>query len=195
VIEREVKAVVADPAGVVARLVAAGARPTFRGTMADRRFDRAGEFFGRDEVVRLREYRAVDGHPVRTQVGWKGPVSVDRGAKLRQEIEVEVSGDAIGLLTALGFAPIHAIDRRIEVFEYRGATVRLEWYPRMDVLVEVEGTEEAIDAAMTATGIDRAAFTAESLTAFVARYAARGLQPAVALSELGGGAPDWDPVS
>ncbi len=82
-----------------------------------------------------------------------------------------------------------------EVFEFRGATIRLEWYPRMDVLVEVEGTEEAIDAAMAATGIERNAFTAESLTAFVERYAARGLQPAVALSELGGGPPSWDPLS
>lgn len=191
-IEREVKAVAVDPIGVAARLDAAGSRRTFRGLMADRRFDRRGEFAGRDEVVRLRTFHAAQDGPARTIIGWKGPVTVERGAKLRAEIEVEALGEAEGLLRALGFDAVHAVDRYVEVFECRAATVRLEWYPRMDVLVEVEGPEAAIDAAIEVTGIDRQAFTAESLSAFVARYAARGLAPAVALAELGSARPSWE---
>ena len=181
-----------DPKAVAARLEAAGSRRVFRGLMADRIFDRQGEFAGRDEVVRLRTFRADEGSPARTIIGWKGPVTVEKGAKVRAEIEIEAAGEAEALLRALGFDSVRAIDRYVEVFECRAATVRLEWYPRMDVLVEVEGPEVAIAAAIEVTGIDRQAFTAESLTAFVARYAARGHPPAVALAELGSARPSWD---
>ena len=51
-----------------------------------------------------------------------------------------------------------------------GATLRIEWYPRMDVLMEVEGTPAAIEAIIAATGIARAEFTSDALAAFTARY-------------------------
>ena len=64
------------------------------------------------------------------------------------------------------------------------ATARLERYPRMDVLVEVEGEPAAIERAIVASGIPRSAFTAESLAEFVRRFQERTGVPA----ELSGGA-------
>ena len=69
-------------------------------------------------------------------------------------------------LEALGFAPVHAIDRWIEVYQLGSAEARLEWYPRMDVLFEVEGDEAGIERLITATGLPRASFTSEALDAF-----------------------------
>ena len=49
------------------------------------------------------------------------------------------------------------------------AVIRFEQYPRMDVLVEVEGPPPAIEHAISALGMRRDAFTAERLLAFVDR--------------------------
>jgi len=51
--------------------------------------------------------------------------------------------------------------------------LRLEWYPAMDVLLEVEGEPAAIEQAIGATGLAREAFLPESLPYFVERYEAR----------------------
>jgi hypothetical protein len=78
---------------------------------------------------------------------------------------------------------VHLIEREIETWRLGGATVRLERYPRMDVLVEVEGEPAAIERAVLLSGIPRTEYTAESLTEFVRRYEGRtGLA-----AELAGG--------
>ena len=189
-IEREIKATVADPAAVTARLVAAGAIRDFLGLMSDHRFDRNGTLSAKEEVLRVRRFSAV-GSPDRIVLGWKGPVAVDRGAKLREEIEVDATGDVDGLLRAIGFHEVHAIDRFVEIYRLGEAIIRLEWYPRMDVLIEVEGSEPAIAAAVSVLGIPRSQFSAEALTVFVARYLMAGGRPALSLAELGDGEPSW----
>jgi adenylate cyclase class IV len=170
-VELELKGVVPDPAATRAALIYAGATPGFRGMLCDRRFDRDGEFAGRDEVVRLRTYRGVDGG-LRTQLGWKGPTTRSpEGYKRRVERELEVQGgDPAALLAALGLVEVHAIDRYIEVYSLAEGHARMEWYPRMDVLMEVEGTPEAIETIIAATGIPRSEFTSDALVAFTARY-------------------------
>jgi predicted adenylyl cyclase CyaB len=180
--ELELKAVVADPDGFRHRLRAAGAVPRFAGRMTDIRYDRAMELSTREEVLRVRTFRHPDG---RTEaiVGWKGPTmrSPD-GYKLRDEIELPVSGinaDPGRLLAALGYRPVHAIEREVEVYRVGDATVRLEVYPRMDVLLEVEGDPAAIEQAIAVSGIPRAEFTAEPLIEFVRRFEQRSGQPAV----------------
>lgn len=191
-VERELKAVVADPGGLKARLVAVGARIRFAGRMADRRFDRGGELAVRDEVLRIREYRGADGL-TRTTVSWKGPATVEAGYKLRAEDEFEAAdAEAVTrVVTALGYLPVHAIDREVEYYDFGDAIVRLEWYPRMDVLMEVEGPAEAIDHAVAMLGIARDQYRTDSLAAFVARYEARtGHRAAVSLAELGDPARD-----
>jgi adenylate cyclase class IV len=184
--ELELKAVVPDLQELRERLLAAGAVERFRGRMSDRRYDRSdGELARRDEVLRVRSFHHPDGR-VSSVLGWKGPVerSPD-GYKGRAEVELPVSGgDASphALLTALGYAIVHAIDREVEVFDLAGATVRSERYPRMDALVEVEGQPAAIEHAIRVVGIPRDRFTADSLAAFVRRFEERsGLTALLAL--------------
>jgi len=186
--------VVADPAALRRRLADAGAVPGFRGRMDDRRMDRHGELAGRDEVLRVRRYRAP-GEPPRSVMTWKGPVSRSpEGHKLRRELDLplEPGGDPLRVLEALGYLVTQAIDRYVEYYTLEGATVRLEWYPRMDVLVEVEGTVVAIEAAITALGMPRDDFLPDALAEFAARWAARtGRQPVLDLMGLDGEPPEW----
>jgi hypothetical protein len=171
-----------DPPAVRQRLLAAGARPGFAGLMLDRRFDRGGELLGRDEVLRLRVFRGADGSE-QFKLGWKGPTGVTPdGYKTRRELEYGIEPSELPpdeLLKALGFEESQRIDRYVEYFLFGSTAVRLEWYPRMDVLIEVEGDAAGIETALRATGVPRSAFTADSLTSFAARYAARTGTPAV----------------
>ncbi|HEY7611764.1 MAG TPA: class IV adenylate cyclase [Gemmatimonadales bacterium] len=171
--ELELKAVVPDPEQLRARMRAAGAEPRFAGRMTDVRYDRGGELALRDHVLRVRTFRSADGR-VESVAAWKGPTqrSAD-GYKLREEIELPVGGDAGGLLQALGYRPVQVIDREVEIWRLGRATARLERYPRMDTLVEVEGEPAAIEQAVAATGIPRREFTAEPLLEFVRRFEER----------------------
>lgn len=194
--ELELKAIVPDPAALRRRLAIAGARPGFRGLMEDRRYDRDGVLAARDEVLRIRRFVHANGH-VEAELTWKGTTrrSSD-GYKLREELSCRLAGgpDSPGaILEALGYQVIQAIDRWVEMFELGQAVLRVEWYPRMDVLLEVEGSPEAIEDAIGATGLPRDGFTAEMLVDFVRRYDARGARPAVlAVAGLGGDRPAWE---
>jgi hypothetical protein len=65
--------------------------------------------------------------------------------------------------------------------------VRFEHYPRLDDLVEVEGTPEQIERAIVALGLPREGFTDERLPDFVRRFEARtGQRAALCESELRG---------
>jgi adenylate cyclase class IV len=182
--ELELKAVVPDPDALRARLRASGGRERFRGRMSDRRFDRAGELAARDEVLRVRSYRHPDGH-VEAILGWKGPMRLSPdGYKQREELELPIASAGASVapqafLAALGYDVIHAIDREVEIYDVGGATVRLEHYPDMDPLLEVEGAPAAIEGAIELTGIRREAFTADSLADFVRRFETRTGRPAV----------------
>lgn len=181
--ELELKAVIPDPEVLRARLLAAGAVLRFIGRMSDRRYDRSGGELGlRDQVLRVRTFHPADGRATAI-LGWKGPVERSpEGYKRRAEIKLPVTGGERGaphaLLAALGYDVVHAIDREVEVYELEGATLRIERYPRMDPLLEIEGSPAAIERAVDATGIPRAEFTADSLTEFVRRYELRSGQPA-----------------
>jgi len=187
--------VIADPDVVRARLVAAGARPGFHGLMSDVRYDKDGELIARDEVLRLRVFEPEHG-VCETILGWKGPTRITAdGYKTRPELEYEIrprTGPPEGLLQALGYRRIHAIDRYVEYYHLGTADLRLEWYPRMDVLIEVEGDAQGIEAGLLAVGLPRADFSAESLTAFAARYGERtGRAAVLSAADLGGELPSW----
>lgn len=190
--ELEVKAVVAEPALLRVRLASAGAVAGFAGRMEDRRYDRAGELTARDEVLRVRTFRHGGGR-VEARVSWKGPTSRAAGGyKRREEIELAAEGaEPPGLLLErLGYTVVHAIDRDVEYFTLAGATLRLERYPRMDVLLEIEGAAAAIERAVAATGIPRAAFTADALADFAARYETRTGRAAVLAGEVASSATE-----
>lgn len=188
-IELELKAVVADSAALLARLHAAGAREEFVGRMLDRRLDFPdGSLTSRDEVVRVRMYWDSAG-VTKASLDWKGPASMEAGYKRREEIGAEsADGDTIiEILQRIGLRVTHAIDRDIRQFSLEGATVRMEHYPRMDDLVEVEGDTAAIERAIARLGMARGEFSADNLAGFAARYTARTGQPAIVgpVAEIG----------
>lgn len=158
-----------------ARLHRHGHSPDFAGQMIDRRFDRDGEFTRANEVVRVRSFELADGSH-REVLGWKGPTRVnDAGYKSREELESTISGGATAamILRKLHFEAVHEITRYVEVFSVGDATVRLEWYPDCDTLVEIEGDGPAIEQAIVVTGLARETFSAEPLATFAARFTDR----------------------
>jgi len=173
--ELEVKARVEDPDALARALLRAGAERVFQGEMIDRRFDRKGRLEQKDEVLRLRLYRPADGGAVWGELGWKGPKSTRGDYRHRVEWQTRVTDPeaVLSILPRLGFDVSIRIDRRIEQWRLGGAVVRIEWYPEMDVLVEVEGEPEDIERAIGATGLPRTAFLAESLPHFVRAYERR----------------------
>jgi len=193
--ELELKTVVADPPALRARLQDAGASRGFRGMMRDRRLDRAGALAARDEVLRVRSYEAGSPSASRAVLAWKGPVSLSpEGYKRREELEcgAEDGPALLAVLEALGYRPVQVIDRYVEVYELSGTAVRLEWYPRMDVLAEIEGTPAGMEAVIARLGLVRSECLPEALFAFTLRYEARTGRPAVlAEADLAGEPPTW----
>jgi adenylate cyclase class IV len=188
--------VVPDPAELRQRLLANGARPGFAGLMLDRRFDHAGELLARDEVLRVRLFRQADGNET-AWLGWKGPTgTTPEGYKSRRELEFAVQGDGASpaeLLEALDFQESLRIDRYVEYYELGDTSLRLEWYPRMDVLLEVEGSGAGIERALRVTGLPRSEFSADSLTAFATRFEVRtGLPALLSLDPASPVTPSWE---
>jgi len=173
--EVELKARVENPDAVRKAILAAGAELMYRGAMMDRRFDRRGRLEGRDEVVRLRVYHPADKSPEWGVLGWKGPVQRRGEYRLREEWESRVDDPkaVLVILRHMGYKISLRVDRAVEQYRLGEATLRLEWYPAMDVLMEVEGQPEAIEGAVRATGLPRDAFLAESLPYFTAAYEER----------------------
>ena len=191
-IETELKALVPELATARQRVESAGGRMTFAGRLEDRRYDRSDlELAALDHVLRLRVYRNASGAVSRASLDWKGPSSTSGTYKQREELNSDVAGDPQRLaqiLDRLGFIVTMQIDREIWQYELHGAVVRFERYPRMDDLVEVEGTPEAIERAITALALQRDSFTAERLPDFVRRFEARtGRTAALSDAELAGG--------
>ncbi|HEV2671932.1 MAG TPA: CYTH domain-containing protein [Gemmatimonadales bacterium] len=173
--ELELKARIDDPEAVRGALIAAGAELTYRGAMLDRRFDRKERLRSRDEVVRLRVYHPADHSGEWGVLGWKGPVGKKDGYRHREEWETRVDDPraALVVLRRLGYKIVVRIDRAVEQYRLGDATLRLEWYPAMDVLLEVEGSPDEIERAIAATGLPRVAFLPESLPYFTDEYEKR----------------------
>lgn len=185
--ELELKAVVPDPAQLQRRLERAGLRPAFRGLLRDRRYDHEGELLRRDEVLRTRVYQTDGSGERRVQLAWKGPTGVSGGYKHRRELEYDLANgaDPAPLLEALGYRVAQAIDRHIECYQAGDTSLRIEWYPGMDVLLEVEGPPDGIERAIALTGIPRAEFLPEALPLFVERYERRtGTRARLATEEV-----------
>jgi adenylate cyclase class IV len=167
--------------------------------MRDRRYDRAdGSMLARDEVLRVRTFEPAGHGVARAELTWKGPTRRTNGYKEREELQFEVTdADAAqAVLARLGFQVCDAIDRCVEYYEVRRAAVRVEWYPRMDVLVEVEGAPADIERAVEACAIPRGDFTADRLLDFAGRHRERtGKEPVLRLDLLGAderpGFPRW----
>lgn len=185
--EVELKAVVRDVSAARQALEAAGARLEFAGRLEDRRFDTPERALALlDHVLRLRVYRDT---AVRSALDWKGPTTYVDGYKVREEHSVP-AGDPAPLaliLERLGYVVTREIDREIEQYSLNGAVVRIERYPRMDVLVEVEGEPAAIESAIAVLGVPREGFSTGRLPDFVREYELRtGDRAAICDRELDG---------
>lgn len=184
--EIELKAVVDDLA-LRRRLVEEGGGQLEKeGYLQDRRWDTEAESIrGRDHVLRIRVF---NGHPGNeASLEWKGPTRAADGYKLREEIGTAIA-DAAALsemMERLGLQVTRTIDREIVQFKLDGATVRFESYPRMDILVEVEGSPAQIERAVAVIGLPRDAYSADSLPDFMARFEQRtGKRPVVCAADL-----------
>lgn len=184
--EWELKAVVDDLLIRREKLVQGGGSLTFAGSLEDARYDDAGGSLAKaDTVLRVRTYRN-QGY-ASCSLDWKGPSSVVDGIKVRDEVTTTV-GEAESLrqtLQNLGYSVSHQIDREILQYDLNGTMVRFETYPRMDVLVEVEGDPEGIEEAIKVLEMPREAFTAESLPAFAKRFEEHtGLKAALSKADI-----------
>ena len=184
--EVELKAVVDDLPSRRKKIESAGGTLSFEGRISDRRYDfTSGELSGRDEVLRTRTYQSRSS--TRTYMDWKGPTEMQGGYKIREEITAPVEDlDSLEkIFEKLGLALTSEIDREIAQYQFGGATVRFETYPRMDVLVEVEGEPKAIEVAIEALGLQRGTFTNERLRDFVSKFEHRtGVRAAISDREL-----------
>jgi adenylate cyclase class IV len=189
-LEVELKSVVDDVARCTAAVTRAGGSIVFAGRLEDRRYDTYDRALAaKDHVLRVRIYRTAT--EMRAELDWKGPTKRAGVYKLREEIGTSV-GDPEALsamLVYLGYEVSIAIDREIVQYQLDGTMVRFEHYPRMDDLVEVEGTPEQIERAIAVLGLPRDGFTTDRLPDFVKRYEERtGNRAAISTAELAGDA-------
>ena len=187
-LEVELKSVVDDVEQCRAAVERAGATLVFAGRLEDRRWDTPDRaMFAKDHVLRVRVYRG-GGH-TRAELDWKGPTRRDGTYKLREELGTSVTDpDALSqILAQLGYEVSIAIDRVIAQYDLGGTMIRFEHYPRMDDLVEVEGTPAQIEQAIAVLGMARDGFTTDRLPDFVRRYEERtGGLAAISDADLAG---------
>ena len=151
-----------------------GATHIFTGQLEDRRYDTPDRSLAaRDHVLRVRIYR--DAVHTRAELDFKGPTSLEHGYKVREELGTELlDADAIvAMLDRLGYEVTMTIDRDIVQYDLDGAMIRFETYPRMDDLVEVEGSPEQIERAIAVLGLPRAGFVSDRLSDFARRFEER----------------------
>jgi adenylate cyclase class IV len=175
----------AELAAARARLEAAGAELMYEGRLEDKRYDTTDRALAlQDHVLRLRVYRS---ETVVASLDFKSPTTYVDGFKVREERTVGADDPVAlaGILEAMGYVITREIDREIVQYRHAGAVIRFERYPRMDILVEVEGEPEAIERAILTLGMAREGFTTERLPDFVLKFESRtGERAAICDREL-----------
>jgi len=149
-LEVEVKVRIPSTGTLAQRLAQAGfslAHPA--ATEANRLWDRAGELLAQDCALRLRQYGE------RTTLTWKGAKVADPQLKIRPEVETLVADLAAmeSILRALGFTPVLTMVKTRAIWTRGDLEACLDDTPYGSFL-ELEGSREAIAAAMAELALD-----------------------------------------
>lgn len=143
--ELEVKLYISDLPAVERRLQSLGARLSQpRVFEVNLRFDTPNSELGRTlRVLRLRQDRVI-------RLTYKGPASGLEGARLRQEIEFEVSDFAAAraFLEGLGYQVVMIYEKYRTAYDLDGAEISLDELP-YGAFVEVEGPDPSTIQSVT----------------------------------------------
>jgi len=167
-LETEVKIPVASLAPLRAQLIALEFRTTAEmQAESSVLWDRQRELLEKGCALRLRRYASG------TRLTWKGPKREDAKLKIRPELETGVEDGVVleAILRELGFAPVLSMEKRREVLVRPGLVACLDEAPFGNYL-ELEGSAEAIEAALRELGLQEAAVETRS---YPALYQAHGL--------------------
>ncbi len=89
------------------------------------------DFKARDEAFRVRE---VNG---RLYLTYKGP-RVDRDAKIREEIEIEIDGKIFSLLERLGFSPLKKVMKKRKIYQWQKLKIFIDEVENLGEFLEIE---------------------------------------------------------
>ncbi|PYQ33282.1 MAG: class IV adenylate cyclase [Acidobacteria bacterium] len=138
--EIEVKFALRDRNELLRKLNDIGARQLYPETFEDNIvLDRRGELKTRGALLRVRKFGKY------SLATYKGPMSIDRGIKSREEVQTGVESFelAIQLLDALGFKPVFRYQKFREVWRVREVEVVIDRTP-IGEYFEIEGPMEMI---------------------------------------------------
>lgn len=138
--EIEIKFVLKDREGLVGRLRAAGAEMLYPETFEDNIIlDRRGELRTKGALLRVRKFGKY------VLATFKGPVSIDRGVRSREEVQTGLENfeRAVTLFDSLGFRPTFRYQKFREVWRLGAVEVVLDRTP-IGEFFEIEGPLETI---------------------------------------------------
>jgi len=106
----------------------------------------ARDFASTDEALRLRSVKR--GGKENLILTYKGP-KVDASTKTREEVNVQVKGDALSLLECNGFTSVMTVRKEREVYVKDDIEVCLDTVPELGTFVEVECQSHELEEART----------------------------------------------
>ncbi len=174
--EKELRGKIDDLNKFRDQLNIAGAKMSQKGFMQDYYFDNPFlNLKSKNQKLRIRviDYKLI-------QLCWKGPISVDKQTKIREEIEVGVKNveSLIKIFEKLGFQNTRFYERYFETYLLYDVKIRIEQFPIMDILVEIEGEQHLINRAVTHLDISKDVFGPKTLVSFIKEYEIRNGTPA-----------------
>ncbi len=174
--EKELRGKIDDLNKFRDQLNIAGAKMTQKGFMQDYYFD--NPFLNLKSKNQKLRIRAIDYKLI--QLCWKGPISVDKQTKIREEIEVGVKNvePLIKIFEKLGFQNTRFYERYFETYLLYDVKIRIEQFPIMDILFEIEGEQHLINRAVTHLDISKDVFGPKTLVSFIKEYEIRNGTPA-----------------
>ncbi len=138
--EIEVKFALRDRDELIRKLTDIGGQRLYPETFEDNIvLDRRGELKTKGALLRVRKFGKY------SLATYKGPMSIDRGVKSREEVQTGVESFelAIQLLDALGFKPVFRYQKFREVWRVREVEVVIDRTP-IGEYFEIEGAIDVI---------------------------------------------------